>query len=722
MNWLKTGWFLVMAFLAIPLSGVAAGETQPPESVTRYALLVGVSQYPSGVPSLQGPRNDVSLIRDILLERKFAADHIQILADGVESAAGLPTHAAIMNALQGLTQRVRPGDFVYLHFSGHGSRQPVVQDAAEPDGLDEIFLPHDIGQWDGGNHAVQNALVDNDIGKMINRLRERGAFVWAIFDACHSATLTRSGDVIARNVDPGNLGIPQDAFKALPVSRGGSDAQASGFQKSLAAAQGSGMGGYVAFFGARPDQIAPEMKLPRNSANSQPYGLLTFTLASVLTQSPGITYRQLNESLLREYSVMFVTSSTPLAEGSNLDAPVFGQEVQPPIRQWPIRRAAQGDVLSLPAGRLHGLDVGAVLAIVEKPGDPDNAAKGYLKVRTANTFESGVEPYSPDRSKSPLPVNDLPANAYARLITGEPRLNLRVALPLGRPVDKNQRYSGREQAALTAIKALVKPASPKTAPAIEWVGRERDPDVVLHLADGKLWLLDSVGAWPPTQGMVPPAIALGDDKADLQKKLLSHLSRLVKAVNLGRIVSEMNSGGGDRNLEIRLDYKPGGQGDYQSLARGNLHTLRPGDQLKITWKNVSKDFQDVTLLLIDSRYGITPISPDFNRLAPGTEDFREGSMTADPLGIERLIVVAVKSEKDAPLSNFGYLAQEALPPEVQAKGGDGTATRGSAKYETLAFEDRLIAAGFGQEKTRGFEASEKSGVASMDLLQWRVSQ
>lgn len=734
MYWFKAvlGAFSLVLFGVTLALGIAAEEPPVSESEPRhYALLVGVSQYPQGVPSLRGPRNDVQLIQRLLLERKFAAKHIQILADGVEGAAGLPTHAAIMNALQRLARQVRSGDFVYLHFSGHGSRQPVTADATEPDGLDEIFLPHDIGRWDGGNHAVRNALVDNEMGKAINRLRERGAFVWAVFDACHSATFARGRgdiDIVPRNVDPGDLGIPETAFAATARSRGAVDASANGFLKSLTALEGSDQGGYVAFYGARPDQIAPDMKLPRNAENSQYYGLLTFTLAKALTEMPEISYRQLNESILQHYSAQFVTSSTPLAEGTHLDAPVFGQTVAPRVRQWPIR--VQGEALSLPAGRLHGLDTGAVLAILEKPGDGDDAAKSYLKVRKAGIFQSDVEIFNPNPAKARLVAKDLPPDAYARWIVGQPRLGLRVALPLNRPLDRQKRYSGREQAALGVLKALAKKpakasteaagsASPSTL-AIAWVKREQNPDVVLHLDQDQLWLLDSLGGWPPQNGIIPPAITLGDDKGDLQKIVLSHLNTLAKTVNLLRLASEMKAESGEKSLEIRLEHKPGGHGDYQPLAGGNLHTLHPGDKVKITWKNISKkDYQDVTVLLVDGRYGITPISPDYNQLAPGQEAFVEGEINADPPGIERVIAIAVKGEKDAPLSNFSYLAQAALPVKVQAKGV--SAMRGSSEYEKRAFEDRLIAAGFGQEKTRGFEAT-KTGVASMEVLQWRVSQ
>ena len=170
-------------------------------------------------------------------------------------------------------------------------------------------------------------------------------------------------------------------------------------------------------------------------------------------------------------------------------------------------------------------------------------------------------------------AKDLPPDAYARWIVGQPRLGLRVALPLNRPLDRQKRYSGREQAALGVLKALAKKpakasteaagsASPSTL-AIAWVKREQNPDVVLHLDQDQLWLLDSLGGWPPQNGTIPPAITLGDDKGDLQKIVLSHLNTLAKTVNLLRLASEMKAESGEKSLEIRLEHKPGGHGDYQ---------------------------------------------------------------------------------------------------------------------------------------------------------------
>jgi hypothetical protein len=47
-----------------------------------------------------------------------------------------------------LATRVGPGDFLYVHFSGHGSQAPELVAGSELDGVDELFLPTDIGPWD----------------------------------------------------------------------------------------------------------------------------------------------------------------------------------------------------------------------------------------------------------------------------------------------------------------------------------------------------------------------------------------------------------------------------------------------------------------------------------------------------------------------------------------------------------------------------------------------
>ncbi|WP_320416243.1 caspase family protein [Candidatus Reidiella endopervernicosa] len=96
---------------------------------TRHALLVGVSEYPNLDEKfqLEGPKYDVRLARDFLIESGFDRKQMRVLADGVEGADGLPTSAAIKQALASLANDSQKGDFVYVHFAGHGSQQPITQ-------------------------------------------------------------------------------------------------------------------------------------------------------------------------------------------------------------------------------------------------------------------------------------------------------------------------------------------------------------------------------------------------------------------------------------------------------------------------------------------------------------------------------------------------------------------------------------------------------------------
>ena len=78
----------------------------------------------------------------------------------------------------------------------------------EPDGIDEIFLPADVGTWKSFPERVPNAIVDNEIGVWLRAIAAKRAFVWVIFDCCHSGTMTRGIEVV-RELPPGTL-VPSE--------------------------------------------------------------------------------------------------------------------------------------------------------------------------------------------------------------------------------------------------------------------------------------------------------------------------------------------------------------------------------------------------------------------------------------------------------------------------------------------------------------------------------
>ncbi|WP_192937625.1 caspase family protein [Sinorhizobium meliloti] len=107
---------------------------------TNYAVLVGVTEYPNFPKDnwLEGPRNDALLVREYLTRQspvRFESANISLLMDEMEGAKE-PTLISILSTLDGMADRVRDGDFVYVHFSGHGFQQPAADPSTETDGLD----------------------------------------------------------------------------------------------------------------------------------------------------------------------------------------------------------------------------------------------------------------------------------------------------------------------------------------------------------------------------------------------------------------------------------------------------------------------------------------------------------------------------------------------------------------------------------------------------------
>src|SRR5262245_50499573 len=187
----------------------------------RFALLVGVTHYPAWVKNMQnplrGPANDVALLRRVLLERFGFRDADVVTLTEKAGKGRRPTRANIKDEFAALAKKARPGDRVVVLLSGHGSQQPEKDppDPAdpEPDGLDEIFLPADIGPWDGKKGTVVNAIIDDELRAWTKAITDRGASLFLIADCCHSGTILRGQEnEVARSAPPESL-VPAAELK-----------------------------------------------------------------------------------------------------------------------------------------------------------------------------------------------------------------------------------------------------------------------------------------------------------------------------------------------------------------------------------------------------------------------------------------------------------------------------------------------------------------------------
>lgn len=677
------------------LAVVVAGAMALPGSVAAeaYALLIGASEYTNLDERawLNGPRNDVDLVRGYLTSNPvlpFDPGNVHVLADGLEGAAP-PTLAAIRAGMAGLAATVGPGDFVYLHFSGHGTQAPALDPATETDGLDELFLPVDIGPWNDTVGTVENALVDDEIGAMIDALRGRGADVWVVFDSCHSGTATRAAptgddDVRARKLLPAQLGIPDSAMAdAEGVARGNADPRERPEAPLPAPAAGDGTGRLVAFFAAQTTETTPEKNMPRGQPGRRPQGVFTYTLFETMAERPGITYRQLAQEVLRKYSVLNLARSTPLFEG-DLDQPVFGAGGARPVLQWPVRTTGQG--VSVGAGLLHGLAPGARLSLLASPADPDEAALATYEVATASTFRAELRPI--DAADAP------PPGAVLRKLSAGIDFSLTVALP----------PEGTAPAAAMAAAMTAMMREPAVAARVAFVpAGSAEADLRLAVIPDSprpdaLWILPATGLIDTADFAAVPSVGTaGRTPDELAALLTDTFATIAKALNLLRVGAATAGAGLPVEASLvsgRFDPAAGAviPTSRAPVPGGEVPRLVPDDVIGLRLGNAGTEPVDFNLLYVGSDYSITFMGN--GRLQPGsTLDDDYVLVTNESFGRDRMIVILSPAAPQSAVEDLSFLEQSPLDKTrsagVQAgirglldEAGFGQTTRGAVSLSS----------------------------------------
>jgi len=579
------------------------------------ALLVGVSDYAeeSGIPDLRGPRNDVMLMRDIL--KKRGAGDITLLAHEVDGAVE-PTHRAILDAFASLSERSGPGDLVYIHLSGHGSRH-LDTNGDETDGLDEVFLPADTGKAEAGSNQIPNALTDDEIGASVRKIRDKGADVWLVMDSCHSGSGLRATSEVSavRNVDPQDLGIDLS----------GADVSGAGPAQEMSLETRDGMGRYIAFYATKSNDVAREISISgkADGGEEQWYGLFTSVLASQLDGAQSPTYRQVFQSTLsklnRGAGFGAAVVQTPIWEGDLIDVPVLGGEKSGGVPRYLLN----GDTLD--AGLVHGLPVGTLLALVADVTDPPDAVIGYAQVEEAEARQAYLRPVAkdciPESARLCPAVGSLPEEAKAaqldlqprdRTISFSPVLNWQDGSVLG---EGDQVYGLVEETLAAAAEDVG-----------VTVNRSTDGyDVQIALRDGALWFAPDTKLGSEPVGL---EVTLGGE--DDNQRLQAYFARILKAELFAQTLEDLDQGNSFLNpAPVEVDAKvfqsslsdltePGAALDVRKECRRALSKARPADfsvledgedlkqcdLLQFSAKGTRDGQRDVNRIHIDAQYCI----------------------------------------------------------------------------------------------------------------------
>lgn len=644
-----------------------------PAQARNRALLIAVAAYDEpAIRSLEGPRNDVLMVWRRLTRNGFAAKDIRVLAEGLPEGADAPkpfapaTRAEILAGLADLAARAEAGDFVQIHYSGHGATQPegAVEEGQEPEpgGRAQALLPKDAGKYDPQARSIRNAIVDKELGRALDRIRAKGARVFVVIDACHAGTATRAGAGVARAVEAEALGVPQ-ALAPSPLRPP---------QRRATLPAPADKAALVGFFAVDSWSEALERPLPGGAGfigpeGAQKFGVFTWRLMRALEQGRARTYRELARLIALDMASATLAAAPPPAFEGDLDAPLPGQDHALVRARFPAR--SDNGALIVEAGQLHGLDAGARLALFDGPL-ADARALGRADVSEADAAASRAE------VAGASPAQVWPAQLWAELETPAARLRLRVAAtPEARP----------HLAAALAGDGL----------AVDLV--EGPADMLASVAAGRLWLTRD-GAQPVTQPAAydrSPSAAL-----DAPEDVRLLLWRFARAANLVRLAGVAQAGGAEGAARISLEVAretdaarladprracaAPPQGAGRPLDSADVAALGHCDALRLSIENAGERDLDVGVFFLDPSGAVAVPARDWRQngcvaflparatrpLVLRTQLRLDGAGGPGHSGLHRIVVFALPRQAGMP-ANLCHLAQDAPAEAARLRAAAG---------------------------------------------------
>ena len=664
-----------------------------------YALLVGCTTYDhlGEDAALQGPVNDVQMMRDLLRKQfGFADENIRRLTEERETT-DRPTKANIVRELNNLTKSVKKGDRVVILLSGHGSQQPDNdpdnEDDPEPDGLDEIFCPADLRHPESTRdpYAI-NALTDDELRENIGSIRKNGAFVWVIVDACHSGSAVR-GTEVYRQLSPERL-FPKEvlanARRQVKTNTRSVKTSADSFDSD------GGEGGLVAIYAAQPHEPTLEMMLPHESDDSEWRGLLTYTLIKVLTSAKtSLTYKELVQRIHSEYIHSYGRlGPTPLIEGVDQHREVLGQSESSSATHLSLTVNESGKYV-VNAGQLHGYSRGTVFAAYPPPGEKrTDAPLGHVMIVRSQLTESTVVPVEHDGAAAgrELPIGALLEAVEIKLT----RLSLKVAVH-----DQTERMQNSKLAA--SLPDLLRTIESEPGRRIEYVDSPSNADWIVRCTQAEeVYLLPAEG-WTSESRTTHFGPAPSADLEEWLQERLGRISRIKALLKLCDASKQQSVGGlfsflqNAKPCEVELEMHEvsaaTGEATKVDWTKRNW-TLNDGEQLVLQIENTGRESVDFSVLFIDSEFGITPLFPAIgtvvdNRLQPG-QNYAVGPLEveASTLGLEHLVVIATKAQGQP--VDFSWLGQESLETvAAETRGGNSEHPLSEVFRDTLYADQRV---------------------------------
>lgn len=366
-----------------------------------YALLIGIDQYPSPIPILQGCINDIAAIEAYLanrINREKYQLHIKKLLD--QDA----TRQAIIDGFETHLCQAGNDDVVLFYYSGHGSQETASPEFwdLERDGKLETLVCYD-------SRTSARDLASKELRYLIAKVAERHPHIVVVLDCCHAGSGTREIDQKQRVRHTAADDRPRKLEEFLP-------AVAFHLQK-----YGNGAdlpeGQHVLLAGCADREVASEY-----AGDGKARGAFSYFLLDALNKaSSALSYRELFKEVSSRVRSR-IKDQTPRLEANHpddLDNLPFlgGSEIFKPREPFFTLRH-EGSTWTIDGGAIHGLPKKSSIPI-KLALYPQNSTSEQMRQLSGNVGEAEVIEVLPDKSIVTLtePPSDLTQDTVLKAIT-----------------------------------------------------------------------------------------------------------------------------------------------------------------------------------------------------------------------------------------------------------------------------------------------------------------
>ncbi|KAJ0307861.1 hypothetical protein COL5a_008185 [Colletotrichum fioriniae] len=286
------------------------------DTATIRALMVGIDDYKGN--NLNG------CVRDIRITQKILQENLNVPTDNIRTLISpflkpnepeidlkdLPTKINVLNALQSISDASKPGDFIYIHYSGHGARTKTKFRATKGEDA-----------WDEHICTLDEWISDVEFGQRLDALADKDLVVFVVLDSCHSGGATRNNDttkarcLVDESIEPPTDGAP------------GPGSRSAGERKAIVKNTWFNTSGKYNFIAAcQPHEYAHETRL----ADGEIGGILTYHLVESLkfynaSKNP-VTYKELMSTLQADLkATQYANDQQPMHLGDGKRV-VFGNK------------------------------------------------------------------------------------------------------------------------------------------------------------------------------------------------------------------------------------------------------------------------------------------------------------------------------------------------------------------------------------------------------------